>query len=338
MSKTNTNSRIVWIDWARSFCMFLVILGHCHIRESEQFVVQYIYSFHMMFFFFLSGMLCKRELSMASLKKDLHFIILPYFTYGLIIIAFNLIRSRSFDWELLYSQLISLCVGDDISIGPIWFLPALFICKQLFLFIKKVKSKPWLYALLFVLSLFPVYFIAIYRLNFPFFADSALCGLPFFFIGYESRFILDRISLLKWYVSFSLSAVLACLSFVLCKYNGFVIMANCTIGKSVYLYYLGAFAAIISVLLICTLFNNVRLPFVTITSYGTIVTLGLHGIPLTFFHYYVPILLGYAPSTYPLYYTVFYSLTTYYLCYILIVFLDKSCPLLFGLKGSIDIK
>ena len=50
--------------------MYLVILGHCHIRESEHFVVQFVYSFHMMFFFFLSGMLCKRELCIASLKKD----------------------------------------------------------------------------------------------------------------------------------------------------------------------------------------------------------------------------------------------------------------------------
>jgi hypothetical protein len=34
---------------------------------------------------------------------------------------------------VLLAQIKSLFWGDDISIGPIWFLPAMFICKQLFL-------------------------------------------------------------------------------------------------------------------------------------------------------------------------------------------------------------
>ena len=67
--------RIGWIDWAKFLCMFLVILGHCHVDDSGRFVVQYIYSFHMMFFFFLSGLLCKRNLCLVSLKKDIRYII-----------------------------------------------------------------------------------------------------------------------------------------------------------------------------------------------------------------------------------------------------------------------
>lgn len=46
MVQNYRDNRILWIDWAKSIGMFLVILGHCHIRESEQIVTQYIYSFH----------------------------------------------------------------------------------------------------------------------------------------------------------------------------------------------------------------------------------------------------------------------------------------------------
>ena len=34
--------RIVWIDYAKSLCMFLVILGHTHLQESQHFVIQVI--------------------------------------------------------------------------------------------------------------------------------------------------------------------------------------------------------------------------------------------------------------------------------------------------------
>ena len=229
------NSRIGWIDWARSLCMYLVILGHCHIRESEQFMVQLIYSFHRMFFFFLSGLLCKRELSIASLKKDIKYIILPYFTYGLILIVFYCFRAKSFEIDFLTCKFESLCLGDDISIGPIWFLPALFICKQLFLLIKRLKLlNKSLYYLLFVLSFFPVYYISNNHLNMPFFADSALCGFPFFFAGNECNFFIDKFRTIKRFIGFGVSLLLIGVSVIVCRYNGFANLASCVVGQSVY--------------------------------------------------------------------------------------------------------
>ena len=330
------SDRIVWVDWAKTVCMFLVILGHCHINESDGFVTQYIYSFHMMFFFFLSGILCKSDLSILSLKRDVCFIILPYFTYGIVQIAFGFLCSRSFDIIDLVLQIKALIVGDSISIGPIWFLPALFICKQSFLIIKKVKVySSHLYWLFFVLSFLPAFLISKNNLNIPLFADSALFGLPFFFVGNESHIILDKIRLLKWHKCVIISIIMLFFSLCLCKYNGFVSLAGCLIGHSFWAYYIGAFAAIIAVTIMCMLLDIVQLPIVTIMSYGTIVNLGMHGIPLTLFNYYIPILWGSEPSTYSVYLAFFYSMITYCICYILIIVLDKHCPTLFGLKGYI---
>ena len=330
-----TNSRIGWIDWAKSFCMYLVILGHCHIRGSEQFVVQYIYSFHMMFFFFLSGMLCKRELSISSIKKDIKYIILPYFTYGLILITFYFCRARSLEINMLIRNFESLCLGDDISIGPIWFLPALFVCKQLFLLAKRLKLfSICLYYLLFVLSFFSVYYISKYHLNIPFFVDSALCGLPFFFAGNECNLFIDKYRTIKWYVLAGLFILLLGVSVASFCYNGCANLASCTFGQSVYAYYVVAFSAIISNSILCIMIGNLRSSFVTCMAYGSIVTLGLHGIPLTLLNYYLPIAFGKEPSTYSLYQAFFYSIITLYFCYLCILFLDKRCPSLFGLRGT----
>ena len=333
MVQNYRDNRILWIDWAKSIGMFLVILGHCHIRESEQIVIQYIYSFHMMLFFFLSGILCRRDLSLTSIKKDIRYLIFPYLVYGFILIAFSTLRSRTFDIVVLLAQIKSLFWGDDISIGPIWFLPAMFICKQLFLIIKCAQKYKVVYWLLFFLSFYPVYYFSRYNLNIPFFADSALCGLPFFFAGNICAVFIGEIKHLRWYTRLGMSVVLIASSFVLCGYNGFVSLASCDMGQSVFLYYYDSFASLIGISIICMFFDRIKLKFVMMTSYGSLVSLGLHAIPLTILHYYVPILLGFEPSTYSVCLAIIFSSLTYCFCYISILIIDKECPLIFGLKG-----
>lgn len=337
MLRKQNKERIVWIDWARSFCMFLVILGHCHINIQDSFITQFIYSFHMMFFFFLSGFLCKNDLGLFTIKKDIRYLILPYFSYGIILILFSIIRARLFNWGNIYPQIVSLLIGDDISIGPIWFLPALFICKQIYFLIKSTKTyNKVMYLLLVSLAFFPAYYISKYNINLFLFADSALFGLPFFVIGNESFVLMGKIRQMKWYSCLFLSGLLFYISIILCEFNGFVSLASCTIGQSIYVYYINAFAAIISLSIFCIMLNDMRLSFITITSYGTIVTLGLHGIPLTMFNYYLPILLGFEASTYSLYIAIIYSIISYYVCYVCIIILDKRYYILFGLKGTLD--
>lgn len=69
MVRTDAKQRIVWIEWARSICMFLVVLGHCRICESEFFLVQFIYSFHMLFFFLSFWYALQTETRLIILKS-----------------------------------------------------------------------------------------------------------------------------------------------------------------------------------------------------------------------------------------------------------------------------
>lgn len=314
--------------------MFLVIMGHCHIHSSQSIITQFIYSFHMAFFFFISGFLCKRILSFSSIKKDIQYILVPYFTFGLLYFLWNIIRSNNFTQNYSIIFLESLIIGKDCSIGPIWFLPALFVCKQLFLIIDLLKKwNPVLYYVSFALSFIPSYYISLYRFNIPFFIDSALMGLPFFIFGNISSKKTSLFEKLKNPIRLLASMVLLFFSIALSYCNGFVVIADCIIGESIFLYYLNSITAIISLSLLFMGLNRFSSFYIKETSYGSIVILGLHGFILTFFNYYLPLLLESKPQTYNVIMAIFYSVITHFCCFVFIVYIDKRCPYLFGLKG-----
>ena len=327
--------RIVWVDWAKALCMFLVVLGHSHIQESDYFASQFIYSFHMPFFFFISGLLCTRDISFWSIKKDLKFLILPYLTFGLTNIVWGIMRVRSFNMYSVMEQLKSLVIGDDASIGAIWFLPALFICKQLFLVIKlSLKYNRLLYYGLIILSFLPIYFISANNYNMYFFADSALCGLPFFCMGnllypLISNLHLETVSRLG--IAILLLSLALCLSYS----NGQVVIAECSYGRSVILYYLNSVSAILAITLFCTTIER-KNRFIRAASYGTIVILGFHGYILTVFNYYLPIIFGITPHGNSIPVAILYSAVAYGICYLLILKFDKYLPAPFGLKGNLE--
>ena len=335
MENRSATKRIEWIDRAKSFCMFLVILGHCHIQESDSFITQFIYSFHMMLFFFLSGLLCKREFSYKAFEKDILYILVPYYIYGILYVLVGIIRSHIYQPGNVIVGIWSLIIGKDASIGPFWFLYALLICKLIFYLIKMLKKyNTLLYYIFVAISFSPVYFISRHQLNLPFFTDSALCGLPFFTLGNEFFPMYNRIGELKQHYQLLIAVLLLGLSAFLSYQNGFVSIADCIIGNSIFLYYINAMTAIISVTVLCLLIKKYG-TFVRITSYGSIATLGFHGYFLVFFNFYFPKILGFESLSYSIFLGLIYSIITYIGCYFLIIIIDKYCPKPFGLRGQI---
>lgn len=331
------NNRIKWIDWAKSVCMFLVILGHCHIQKHEGIGIQLIYSFHIQLFFFLSGTLCKRAISISSLKKDFNYLIIPYLTFGILTIFCDTIRAKSIQTEVLMFQMKDLLTGYHTYIGPYWFLLSMFICKQLFLLIKMTKEySNTLYYLIASLTFIPAYFIYQNHYNLIFFADSAFFGLPFFILGNECLRLIEKLQNKAWQLRLTGFVLLCILSYYLSKANGFVSIAGCITGNSILLYYTNSITAIFAVILLCTIVCRfLESTFITVTSYGTIATLGCHSLFLTLLYYYIPKLLGITTMSYSWPTGILFSIITYAGCYILIIYLDKYIPKPFGLKGNL---
>ena len=328
--------RIIWIDWAKSICMFLVVFGHCHIHPSLQLITQVIYSFHIPLFFFISGLLCPKNFTKSSILKDIKYIIIPYFVFGIFQIIFHSLLSREFSLLFYFIKIKTLCLGSDASIGAIWFLPALFICKQLHYLILWIRKKSFLaHMMILVLSLFPTYYISLSNLNLMLFADSALFGLPFFLIGNNSSYFIES----KWPINtFTMaitSIILLVLTIILSIYNGFVSIAICNYGKHLLIYYINAVTGIAAFVGACLLLKKGCPNFIITTSYGTIVTLGFHGIILLILQYYIPMLAGFYTPTITLSLAISYSVVTYSICYLIITLGDHYCPQLIGLKGRL---
>ena len=71
--------RIEWIDTLRGFAMFFVVLGHAFV-EKNNIIRNYIYSFHMPLFFFISCLTTERkDISFFDyLKKKIKSILISY--------------------------------------------------------------------------------------------------------------------------------------------------------------------------------------------------------------------------------------------------------------------
>ena len=328
--------RIVWIDYAKSLCMFLVILGHTHLQESQHFVIQVIYSFHLPLFFALSGLLCKCGLSFAALKKDATFLLLPYMFYGIINLLFQTIISR--DTGQMFLGFFALCEGLDESIGPIWFLPALFVCKIVAQILFLIKERCiWLYYVLATSTSLFIFFFDQMHINLPLFADSGLCGLPFFILGHEYMNMTSsrKNILLTQKNSLIIASIALLLTICLASKNEVVVLAICQYGSNFFIYYANALAGCVFMLSLSQFAARWTNRFIFITSYGSIFTLGMHGLVLSFFNYYFPKMLGLQPNNYGLALAFVYAIITYMVCYYLIIKADHLCPQPFGLRGHL---
>ena len=138
--------RINWVDWAKVFAIYLVILGH-HISkdvEGESVVKNFIYAFHMPFFFFISGYLFKKPESILHLvKKGIKGLIIPYITLNIlvnILLIPSFIVSQHIPLDNLFYFLTGQAVGDA---GKTLLLVCLFefLIKNLIILKFKIKYK-----------------------------------------------------------------------------------------------------------------------------------------------------------------------------------------------------
>lgn len=128
--------RITYFDIAKGIGMILMIVGHCSIKN--QYILNFIFSFHMPLFFLISGYFFKYRQDKECLKNNFKKLIMPYIITCIAIITYKLLRlllDKNFTdiigiiktWGLasLYGSGTKEPFGIKY-IGAIWFLWALF--------------------------------------------------------------------------------------------------------------------------------------------------------------------------------------------------------------------
>lgn len=148
--KSQTTSRIVWIDYAKGIGIIFVVIGHVlrglmdspgdYNLEALNFADRWIYSFHMPLFFFLSGLFAPRTLGQSPsvfFCGKIRTILYPYVVWSAILGLLRVVSGQgsktlteftlSF-WEVIYQP-------TDIF----WFLYALFLIAAAYYLLRQIK-------------------------------------------------------------------------------------------------------------------------------------------------------------------------------------------------------
>jgi len=192
-------SRETWLDVAKGLSIIFVVMGH----SGDHAINEYLSWFRMPLFFMLSGFLFKPvhpDKFYGYMKKKGKVMLIPYFSYGLLIAGGLFALSQNF--QQLFIDTGKLLYGGLALAGPygvFWFITCLLLTQIAFGFISRFHIGVQ------VVILGAAYGAGHALANhygeamIPWNADVALITLTYYAIGYYMKGILSLL-VKKWYV------------------------------------------------------------------------------------------------------------------------------------------
>lgn len=232
MNTITTSNRIIEIDIAKGIGILFVILGHTTLWETP--IHNFIYSFHMPLFFFLSGLVMK-DFSYNTIRKECQKLWANYLVWSFLFCFFDIFSNFS-DIQSLkeISTNNALLFLSLWGISVLWFIPSLILAKYFVFFLKKACPQ---FALQLIILSFSV-LIALWLRAFVFewkeldnfYSQIAyfsigtlvrfLTQVPFVFIGTYSKTILKNIINLSHYICLLIGSVLFVIVYIASQFMG----------------------------------------------------------------------------------------------------------------------
>lgn len=182
--------RITWIDMAKGYGMLAVLIGHL---VQGGLLGNFVYSFHLPLFFFLSGYLFNGSVGFGTfLKKKAKSILLPYFSLGIFIVFFSVYYPYLFEHKYHTPEMFRYMLGQHFlaflfqyRYGTVWYLAVLLCINLMMYFIVKIPKK-WIQAIVVVaLMIFGLYrYLVLHGREMFWNFDAALTTSIFFWVGY----------------------------------------------------------------------------------------------------------------------------------------------------------
>ena len=186
--------RLQYLDVCKGMGILLVVLGHIFLTNP---VKTWIFSFHMPFFFFLSGYIFyfhKINDFGSFVKKRFKAIVIPYFMFASIWYIYWLLIERKVRPDSMDVNKFKPLLGIFYGIGSdtwlifnivLWFLPCLFITEIIFYLIaKNVKKDRNIISILLTSSIIG-YIVSIYLgFRFPWGINIVFTSIVFYGLGY----------------------------------------------------------------------------------------------------------------------------------------------------------
>jgi len=189
--------RLDYLDVAKGIAILLVILGHCCVAfDPEKGLgmivnpwLKIIYSFHMPLFFVAAGVVSRPRSDVtwgAALRKDFGTLLAPYAILALIYMPFSLTNVG----RMLYGT-PQMVRASGVPCTHLWFLPCLFVSRQLMFFAlkfsQKVKREMSLCLALSVLAFAVGLLLPPLKQGYPLSCGTALVATGFMLVGYVIR-------------------------------------------------------------------------------------------------------------------------------------------------------
>lgn len=322
-----------YIDTVKAVGIFLVILGH-----HETVFTQWIFSFHMPLFFFLSGIFHKNYSSYkVFLEKKIKSLIIPYFFFAITLFLFWLVLGRHFGEAKfkntpILESLNGVFMGTQISgISSmewgiiLWFLLTLFIISNVYYFISKINNT----LIIILVNIFLGTIGFYYNYYKPTYLDIwhftvALNAIQFYSMGVilkDKILNLDKISY-KWIF------LLFIINYVSNYYNGKIDMQSLNYGNNILLFYVSAFSGIGFIIVLIRnleIYNRI-LDFI---GTNTMIILAYHLRCMTFIKF-VFMVVGIKVINDNTIYNIFFSIIQLLICFPIIIILNKYFPKFVG--------
>ena len=221
-----------WIDLSKVIGIFLMILGHQRLLDER--TTLWIFTFHMPLFFFLSGVMSKKEPFQVLLMKNLRTLLIPFFIISVIWILYYLacfLKSGSVDWNVwLEKSWKSIVFPYEGYCIYLWFLLALFWCKLMSYSFFSHGIIRWVGLLLsIILSILTIH----HNLHIPFSISQAFLSYPFFFVGACLSTLIKEERRIKVWTPVSFASVVVIMFSLI---NGRVNIADLSFGNNVVLF------------------------------------------------------------------------------------------------------
>lgn len=180
MVKLRSDMRYENIDFLKGICIMLVVANHLSLPG---FTIASLSLFRMPLYYFLSGLFFSRYDSFFTfLIKKTNNLIVPYVFFSLFSLfpffAFYLFKDRTVE-EAYY-------LSSPLHNEPIWFLVSLYEVGLIMYFVSGIR-KIYLQCVLVLFLSVCGYILCKKSLYLPFYLNTALCGIVFYYIGFILR-------------------------------------------------------------------------------------------------------------------------------------------------------
>ena len=314
----------------------MTVVVFCHLPQQEDtFYLQYLASVILSTFFFVSGYLKKRNLSIKeSAKKYGYALLIPYIIYNVIYYPYwaakFYIDHGGITWGDAVKPIVGTMLGQLNSSfscelnGVTWFLIALFIMHILTDVLNKNKHGKTIMLILSVITMI-LYGANKYYHYAPYITYHGLIRcLCFFFMGnlFQQKGYLQTLNLRKDIAIGSFTLLLSLILFYWhINEDRFVL--------HILLYYVVNFVSVYAFIYLSKSLNSIKSRIITLISIGTMLIFGLHRMMIGI----IDFLVKKSISTSNIAYDWYECITIAFIIEVLllpIIFNREECPILFG--------